>query len=839
MSFGNKSRLIFPMLVAFFMLAPIAIATGCCSSSDCPGYCSHLSGPNTAPNCCSAHCDQADLGWCQCSECTSGGGGGHDPVGNIDSADCYLSTGWTCDADAFNTPLTVKFYADGTSSTGTLIGSVEASGTREQAVANNCGGNANHGFAFDIPDSVKDGKTHTIYAYAVNTGGGSNKLLIGSPKTISGCTIPCVANQPVISSVSSTCRTVKINWGFGSSNGPAYSQYVDIFDSSWNFIDEHDPAASARSDTFTGRSPGTSYYESIVDYRDDSCYDEADRLVTTASDSCSAFNKWVCSSNTSRYFCKMFSGDCYTYNASTSCGGKPTVIACSGNAIRTLNACNNPCSGNGICGSCTQTATNTSCGSLAPYSTCSSGTNKQTNYASCNKGCSDGACTSCSQAASTASCGTSSCALDYCSANQTIFYNYPATCNNGCNGAVCAGACSCSAAPTLCSGSCIANPGAYQAPACNASFGGCGVAAPVCAVGKCGATCDASHACPIGQACSSACTCVSACTPNQPKITGSSATCRSMTVNWAYAVGVPTYSQNVSFFNESGALILHINPGSTVRNATFNGLLPNSSYYSVVYDYQKPSCYNFTMQPKATTPTDACTPGSWQCDGSNSQRYCGLFGSANGSDCYSFNASSSCGATSLHSGCSGKNWIVYGTCQNTCSDGACSACEPPVISSVCNETCGCTGIVVPTPPSPSTIPTAFSGQTDAIIDAPFSTSQNNATITVTTYLNGALVCSPAPVVAYGVGNDVKAAAMIGTCANGLSAFLLDTTIPGIYKVSVLFDTTPNPSGKITRTASIERYAENRNKSSAPDFGVILVPAVAAAAIFAARRAKRK
>jgi len=81
-----------------------------------------------------------------------------------------------------------------------FVGSTTANQQREQAVGNECGGYRNHGFAFNTPNSVKDGKQHTIYAYAMNTPAGESFQLLGSPKTITCAT-------PTTTSTTSTTQT--------------------------------------------------------------------------------------------------------------------------------------------------------------------------------------------------------------------------------------------------------------------------------------------------------------------------------------------------------------------------------------------------------------------------------------------------------------------------------------------------------------------------------------------------------------------------------------------------------------------------------------------------------
>ncbi len=114
-----------------------------------------------------------------------------NPTGYHDSADCSVSTGWTCDQNDYSQSLSVHFYADGPAGGGGVyVGQTLANLQRETAVGNLCGGNPNHGFSFTIPDSLKDGKTHLLYGHSINIGpSGSNPLLSGTPKTIT-CSLP-------------------------------------------------------------------------------------------------------------------------------------------------------------------------------------------------------------------------------------------------------------------------------------------------------------------------------------------------------------------------------------------------------------------------------------------------------------------------------------------------------------------------------------------------------------------------------------------------------------------------------------------------------------------------
>lgn len=117
------------------------------------------------------------------------------PVGNYDSADCSVISGWTCDPNDFTKPITVHFYANGPyGGGGRFIGQTIANIKRESAVAALCGGNSAHGFRFIAPASVKDGAQHSIYAYTINLKPqGTNPLLPISPKTIT-----CAAQKALL-----------------------------------------------------------------------------------------------------------------------------------------------------------------------------------------------------------------------------------------------------------------------------------------------------------------------------------------------------------------------------------------------------------------------------------------------------------------------------------------------------------------------------------------------------------------------------------------------------------------------------------------------------------------
>lgn len=108
------------------------------------------------------------------------------PKGYHDTLSCTVSTGWACDPDNYSQAIDVHFYKDKPADNGgTFIGKVTASLPRESAVGGQCGGNSSHGFSFTIPEGLKDGQRHKVYAYGINIGpSGENPLLSQSPKII-------------------------------------------------------------------------------------------------------------------------------------------------------------------------------------------------------------------------------------------------------------------------------------------------------------------------------------------------------------------------------------------------------------------------------------------------------------------------------------------------------------------------------------------------------------------------------------------------------------------------------------------------------------------------------
>lgn len=113
------------------------------------------------------------------------------PRGNLDSATCTALAGWAQDQDAPSTALSVDLYFNGAAgAAGTEAMRISAGDKRADLCT--AIGSCNHGFAIDVPVGMRDGVAHSVYAYGIDTQGGANTLLTGSPKsfTCENATLP-------------------------------------------------------------------------------------------------------------------------------------------------------------------------------------------------------------------------------------------------------------------------------------------------------------------------------------------------------------------------------------------------------------------------------------------------------------------------------------------------------------------------------------------------------------------------------------------------------------------------------------------------------------------------
>ena len=128
----------------------------------------------------------------------------HQPMGNFDSvSNSGTAYGWALDQDNATQSIAVHFYADGTAGTGEFMGATTANVPRPD-VNNATGYPGNHGYAYAIPDKYRNGIQHTIYAYAIDSAGGTNPLLSGSPKTFNATTTTTTTTSTTLATTSTT-----------------------------------------------------------------------------------------------------------------------------------------------------------------------------------------------------------------------------------------------------------------------------------------------------------------------------------------------------------------------------------------------------------------------------------------------------------------------------------------------------------------------------------------------------------------------------------------------------------------------------------------------------------
>lgn len=109
----------------------------------------------------------------------------HAPNGQLEKASCDDGIrGWARDVDAPKQSIGVILTFDGP---------LGGKNTKQLALTANQArpdlqkklGSSAHGFEAPLPATLKDGKKHSIYAYAVDAQGKATKLLVGAPRTLS------------------------------------------------------------------------------------------------------------------------------------------------------------------------------------------------------------------------------------------------------------------------------------------------------------------------------------------------------------------------------------------------------------------------------------------------------------------------------------------------------------------------------------------------------------------------------------------------------------------------------------------------------------------------------
>ena len=105
------------------------------------------------------------------------------PIGWLDAADCTSIRGWSQDPDSPTAPIATHVYFNGGAGQPGAIGiPLVADQHRDDLCA--AIGSCDHGYSMSTPLSLMDGMDHVVHTYGIDSMGGANPELSGSPKTI-------------------------------------------------------------------------------------------------------------------------------------------------------------------------------------------------------------------------------------------------------------------------------------------------------------------------------------------------------------------------------------------------------------------------------------------------------------------------------------------------------------------------------------------------------------------------------------------------------------------------------------------------------------------------------
>ncbi len=153
----------------------------------------------------------------------------HAPVGYLEAANCSIIGGWAFDPDTASNPISIHFYKDGPAGSGTFVTDIQTTGSRPDVnAAYEVTGL--HGFTITTPDSLKDGKPHTIYAYGIDSAGGVNAQ-VGSTQTLPACSISVNFDAPAptpIPIATSTPTPTSIPFGAPTSTPQPLTRHAPI-----------------------------------------------------------------------------------------------------------------------------------------------------------------------------------------------------------------------------------------------------------------------------------------------------------------------------------------------------------------------------------------------------------------------------------------------------------------------------------------------------------------------------------------------------------------------------------------------------------------------------------
>lgn len=141
------------------------------------------------------------------------------PVGFQDTVDitACATAGWAYDPDTPTQAISVDLYLGGPKGSGTYLGTYTASGSRQDIITNNgvpASAGPNHGFNITLPSNYKDGISHVLYVYGINTNPDGSDTLLTNSITKSQLPIQCTAPQQPPPGPGPTCQPavdIKVN----------------------------------------------------------------------------------------------------------------------------------------------------------------------------------------------------------------------------------------------------------------------------------------------------------------------------------------------------------------------------------------------------------------------------------------------------------------------------------------------------------------------------------------------------------------------------------------------------------------------------------------------------
>jgi hypothetical protein len=145
------------------------------------GPCTNTCTPTTET--CNGKDDDCD------GETDEGGVCNQAPKGYLDDVGCEAIKGWSQDPDEPAKSIDVHLYFGGPAGSGATGSSLNANVSRQDLC--DAIGSCEHGYEIGPPLSLFDGQPHAVHAYGIDSGGGSNVELVGSPKTMT-----CTATVP-------------------------------------------------------------------------------------------------------------------------------------------------------------------------------------------------------------------------------------------------------------------------------------------------------------------------------------------------------------------------------------------------------------------------------------------------------------------------------------------------------------------------------------------------------------------------------------------------------------------------------------------------------------------